>query len=131
MRRMSSSVPSLPSMPAVFPLLRGVGRKGAPKVTTSVPSFASWTATGTRSEERRVGKECRSRWPPYHSKKKCGVHYRHKHFINPFIDSPLKHTFLVTIHFSQVDMCMRICYAHFSHFEPINRKIKRTHYTSV
>src|SRR5579859_8292123 len=23
-----------------------------------------------RSEERRVGKECRSRWPPYHEKKK-------------------------------------------------------------
>src|SRR5713101_9549698 len=23
-----------------------------------------------RSEERRVGKECRSRWSPYHSKKK-------------------------------------------------------------
>ena len=30
----------------------------------------SWTGTlsadGTRSEERRVGKECRSRWSPYH-----------------------------------------------------------------
>src|SRR3712207_9413151 len=25
---------------------------------------------GHRSEERRVGKECRSRWPPYHYKKK-------------------------------------------------------------
>ena len=24
-----------------------------------------------RSEERRVGKECRSRWPPYHHKKKA------------------------------------------------------------
>src|SRR5688572_33108020 len=24
----------------------------------------------TRSEERRVGKECRSRWSPYHKKKK-------------------------------------------------------------
>ena len=23
-------------------------------------------ATTTRSEERRVGKECRSRWSPYH-----------------------------------------------------------------
>ena len=23
-----------------------------------------------RSEERRVGKECRSRWSPYHEKKK-------------------------------------------------------------
>ena len=25
----------------------------------------TWTA-GSRSEERRVGKECRSRWSPYH-----------------------------------------------------------------
>src|SRR5215510_15653014 len=25
-----------------------------------------------RSEERRVGKECRSRWSPYHYKKKVG-----------------------------------------------------------
>ena len=24
------------------------------------------TKKGTRSEERRVGKECRSRWSPYH-----------------------------------------------------------------
>ena len=26
--------------------------------------FGDWA--GTRSEERRVGKECRSRWSPYH-----------------------------------------------------------------
>src|SRR5438105_15901916 len=26
-----------------------------------------------RSEERRVGKECRSRWSPYHQKKKTAV----------------------------------------------------------
>src|SRR5690349_25043368 len=26
-----------------------------------------------RSEERRVGKECRSRWPPYHEKKDGGA----------------------------------------------------------
>src|SRR5437868_14997248 len=26
-----------------------------------------------RSEERRVGKECRSRWSPYHEKKKRGT----------------------------------------------------------
>src|SRR2546427_12766598 len=25
-----------------------------------------WYTTNTRSEERRVGKECRSRWSPYH-----------------------------------------------------------------
>src|SRR3712207_9435625 len=27
----------------------------------------------TRSEERRVGKECRSRWSPYHYKKKKNI----------------------------------------------------------
>ena len=25
-----------------------------------------WLLTDSRSEERRVGKECRSRWSPYH-----------------------------------------------------------------
>jgi len=30
----------------------------------SIP--AGYTATSSRSEERRVGKECRSRWSPYH-----------------------------------------------------------------
>ena len=25
-----------------------------------------WKFFGSRSEERRVGKECRSRWSPYH-----------------------------------------------------------------
>src|SRR5258705_13624125 len=28
--------------------------------------LATSPANGTRSEERRVGKECRSRWSPYH-----------------------------------------------------------------
>ena len=31
------------------------------------PTARAWCATSlTRSEERRVGKECRSRWSPYH-----------------------------------------------------------------
>src|SRR5467141_4911614 len=43
----------------------------------------TWSSSGTytispstpmRSEERRVGKECRSRWSPYHYKKKTGSH---------------------------------------------------------
>src|SRR6266511_4128452 len=42
-----------------------------------MPSILSPTASilSSRSEERRVGKECRCRWSPYHSKKKrpCGV----------------------------------------------------------
>src|SRR2546421_2606728 len=29
-------------------------------------AFGHWLFYGTRSEERRVGKECRSRWSPYH-----------------------------------------------------------------
>ena len=29
-------------------------------------SFTKITVTEIRSEERRVGKECRSRWSPYH-----------------------------------------------------------------
>ena len=38
----------------------------------TVLNFANWpfyidtTPKPTRSEERRVGKECRSRWSPYH-----------------------------------------------------------------
>ena len=28
--------------------------------------FDVWGADTTRSKERRVGKECRSRWSPYH-----------------------------------------------------------------
>ena len=33
---------------------------------TETPYTADEGATLTRSEERRVGKECRSRWSPYH-----------------------------------------------------------------
>ena len=43
---------------------------GAPLVTTPEGTinckFWGLGADGTRSEERRVGKECRSRWSPYH-----------------------------------------------------------------
>src|SRR5690606_39492892 len=37
------------------------GRCGTPAVIRPTAC-----ATGERSEERRVGKECRSRWAPYH-----------------------------------------------------------------
>src|SRR5437879_10606590 len=30
----------------------------------------NFVATGVRSEERRVGKECRARWTPHHEKEK-------------------------------------------------------------
>src|SRR6266404_8259618 len=46
------------------PPAAGCGRRVSLKRRMSTSSLAS------RSEERRVGKECRSRWPPYHSKKK-------------------------------------------------------------
>ena len=36
------------------------------KKKTSMPSIISAMQTLCRSEERRVGKECRSRWSPYH-----------------------------------------------------------------
>ena len=31
-----------------------------------IPSFVKMDFSDLRSEERRVGKECRSRWSPYH-----------------------------------------------------------------
>ena len=31
-----------------------------------IPVITPATTVGIRSEERRVGKECRSRWSPYH-----------------------------------------------------------------
>ena len=40
------------------------------KIDTTTPAMGEQWAGGTliinRSEERRVGKECRSRWSPYH-----------------------------------------------------------------
>ena len=35
-------------------------------MTSVVQADSSWTIRHMRSEERRVGKECRSRWSPYH-----------------------------------------------------------------
>src|SRR2546427_748643 len=32
----------------------------------STDAGRTWSHIGLRSEERRVGKECRSRWSPYH-----------------------------------------------------------------
>src|SRR2546426_8992842 len=49
LRRNRSSAVSVPSPP--FPTGAGEGARGR---------------AGARSEERRVGKECRSRWSPYH-----------------------------------------------------------------
>src|SRR5256885_11705713 len=39
---------------------------GTPWWVTSSAGSMCWRSQATRSEERRVGKECRSRWAPYH-----------------------------------------------------------------
>src|SRR2546427_2854014 len=42
-------------------------RRSRPYIPSAVSIFARKMATSNcRSEERRVGKECRSRWSPYH-----------------------------------------------------------------
>src|SRR3989442_15157421 len=59
--------------------IQGVGYKAEPKpfgvqlvvgfshpVPYHAPQGIKITVTNNRSEERRVGKECRSRWSPYH-----------------------------------------------------------------
>src|SRR3989441_411108 len=43
--------------------VQGCGDAGA--VPTNLPGYADYSPA-SRSEERRVGKECRSRWSPYH-----------------------------------------------------------------
>src|SRR5690349_24871933 len=43
---------------------------GRPRRPTSGPASLRAAIRGPRSEERRVGKECRSRWSPCHEKKK-------------------------------------------------------------
>ena len=41
-----------------------IGYIGLSVVCASIMAYAQ--NSGIRSEERRVGKECRSRWSPYH-----------------------------------------------------------------
>ena len=43
-----------------------LGPNGADKTTTMNIMTGCLSPTSGRSEERRVGKECRSRWSPYH-----------------------------------------------------------------
>src|SRR5690349_24505616 len=42
----------------------------SPRTKRQWSNAARWLQQISRSEERRVGKECRSRWSPYHEKKK-------------------------------------------------------------
>ena len=51
----------------VCQLRRVLRAEGSSRVITPPPNASSdRTRRRTRSEERRVGKECRSRWSPYH-----------------------------------------------------------------
>ena len=58
------------SLTVVIPILSSMGFQVCPLPTavlsnhTQYPGFSFLDLT--RSEERRVGKECRSRWSPYH-----------------------------------------------------------------
>src|SRR5256885_8799975 len=54
----SSRVPSTSTEATSFP--------GAPATSPRSSAVRSTPWRFTRSEERRVGKECRSRWSPYH-----------------------------------------------------------------
>ena len=42
------------------------GMNAAIRAVTRTAIFNGFKVKGIRSEERRVGKECRSRWSPYH-----------------------------------------------------------------
>jgi len=43
-----------------------IGVAGMPRPDGSIEAFSVHIFLPARSEERRVGKECRSRWSPYH-----------------------------------------------------------------
>src|SRR2546422_11755299 len=53
----------------IAPMLRAISNKVRPKPSVSLPGYFyedKRYQSVSRSEERRVGKECRSRWSPYH-----------------------------------------------------------------
>src|SRR5690348_17863125 len=67
---------SRPSTVSLVPTRPTVIDRGLRSRTSSGPAsinpkrMSIWcTPPANRSEERRVGKECRSRWSPYHEKK--------------------------------------------------------------
>src|SRR5260370_26966622 len=59
--------PTSPPTPTPTPPGGGISLRAA--ATGNNDAGGSTLTIGLRSEERRVGKECRSRWSPYHSKK--------------------------------------------------------------
>ena len=65
-----AEISSSPLVRELFPsLARGAGVVGSLQirnVATLVGNIVTAQPASSRSEERRVGKECRSRWSPYH-----------------------------------------------------------------
>src|SRR5256886_11279861 len=69
LRRMIAFVPNVPGQNAI--ILRKCSYYSLhigfePRVLLRIPQRDGARALHPRSEERRVGKECRSRWSPYH-----------------------------------------------------------------
>ena len=68
--KLSLSPPPYADAPVVV-LISGLGGSGSywlPQLAVLEQEYqvVCYDQRGTRSEERRVGKECRSRWSPYH-----------------------------------------------------------------
>src|SRR2546427_11944335 len=61
-KRFMLSVAAAPVAPAVSVQISPL----SPTVSSGTAKQFNATVSNTRSEERRVGKECRSRWSPYH-----------------------------------------------------------------
>src|SRR5438067_13796329 len=68
-------------------ILSADGGLNADTAAEFVGQLESLIDSGVRSEERRVGKECRSRWWPYHSKKKtAGRQCSHRFLRDPLFE---------------------------------------------
>src|SRR3712207_9138019 len=63
-RRVANALPQVAQIP-LGGTATGTGLNTHPQFAEKVRERLS-AGTGLRSEERRVGKECRSRWSPYH-----------------------------------------------------------------
>src|SRR5256885_9918369 len=58
--------PHFPDLAEVFAQTSKAGTVPRDYLALLGDSYAEGQGDGLRSEERRVGKECRSRWSPYH-----------------------------------------------------------------
>src|SRR3712207_7092067 len=63
----SATTPTPTTTATAWPTAPTTARRSRTATRTTTTTAAPATpATSARSEERRVGKECRSRWSPYH-----------------------------------------------------------------